>query len=315
MRRKSNRSRATLEERRIGRAKPGVGSTRVSLCQRETVGLLAAILIVLVWLTDVGAFKEGARVLLIPGESGHHTKSIAVSADGTKIATTDSDGSVALRDVRSGWRIERRLRIPGYTRTVSFSPDGRILACAGPETGVTLHDLESGREMRTLPVPLEDIRIVAFAPDSRILAVTTKRDGRIIFWNLAASRVSRMLRSPSPVVSLGFSSDGRYLVTGGRDPDFSMNVWDLETGRCRYRLAGSVGYVRTVAFSKAGDRLASAGGWENRVRLWDLRSGRLEREIEGHACGTTGLSFSSDGSTLATAGNDGMVRLWNVSTG
>ena len=37
--------------------------------------------------------------------------------------------------------------------------------------------------------------------------------------------------------------------------------------------------------------------------------------MEGHAHGTTAVAFSPDGSTLATAGNDGMVRLWAVSTG
>ncbi len=315
MRRKSNPSPGPLSERRIGPTRTGVGSARVSLCQPETVWLVAATLIILVWLADLGSVKEGMPVRLVPGKPGGHTSSFVLSANGTKMAVTDLDGSVALRDVRSGWKIESLLRNPGYTRSASFFPDGRFLACAGSKTGITLHDLEPGGEVRTLPVPLEDIRFVAIAPDCQTLVVTTKRDGRILFWNLAESRVSRMLHSPSPVVSLAFSPDGRYLVSGQRDADFSMSLWDIHTGRCRHRLTGTGGGVRALAFSNSGDRLASAGSWEHGVRLWDLGSGKLERVIEGHAFGTTGLSFSPDGTTLATAGNDGAVRLWKVSTG
>ena len=221
----------------------------------------------------------------------------------------------ALRDVQGGWRIKQFQRMPDYTWKMSFSPDGRFLARTGTKAGVTLHDLESGGEARTIPVPLEDVQIVAFAPDGKTLAVTTHLDGRILFWNLAECRVSRVLKAPGIVANLEFSPDGRFLVSGKRDSDYSMNVWDLSTGRCLYRLEGTVGYVKALAFSKNGDRLASAGTCERGVRLWDLRTGTLEQWLEGHALGTTGLSFSPDGTTLATAGNDGMVRLWNVSTG
>ncbi len=315
MRGESNPSRIIRNEERIGPTKTAVGSTRISLCQRATVGLVAATAIIVVWFTDQNTLEESVPVRVVRGEPGRRMETMVLSADGTKMATTNCDGSVSLREARCGWRIEPSLKIPGYRRSVSFSPDGRFLACAGPLAGVTLHDLESDRQERTLPVPLEDPWIVAFAPDGRTLAVATMRDGRVLFWNLAEGRVSRRLHAPGPVVNLAFSPDGRFLVTGGREPDFTMNLWDLNTGRCRCRLAGSVGFVKALAFSKAGDRLASAGVCEGGARLWDVRSGTLGRVIEGHALGTTGLSFSPDGSTLATAGNDGVVRLWDVSTG
>jgi hypothetical protein len=256
MTRDSHRLPTAPGEGRPGPGRIGVGSTWVPFRPLGTVGLFATALTTLVWFVDVGQLEEGARMRLIPGEPGRHNMSFAVSADGTMMATTDLDGSVTLRDARSGWRA---LAFPGardHIRAMSLSPDARFLVCAGLKAGVTLYDLQSRAEAKSLPVPLDRVRIVAFSPDGQTIAVATDRDGRIALWDLGAGRVGQSLRAPGRVASLAFSSDGRSLVSGGFPPDSPIILWDLDTGRRRLRLEGKGGPVMALTLSGDGGLLA-----------------------------------------------------------
>ena len=116
-------------------------------------------------------------------------------------------------------------------------------------------------------------------------------------------------------LSVAFSPDGRYLAAGGNGLIAGFTLWDVATGECRLRIHGDFGAVKSLAFSRDGKVIATAGAYEAGVRLWDVRSGQLIRSFAGHQMGTNSLAFSPDGTILATGGNDGTGRLWKVATG
>jgi WD domain, G-beta repeat len=72
--------------------------------------------------------------------------------------------------------------------------------------------------------------------------------------------------------------------------------------------------IRSVAFSRSGTSLASAG-LDGTVRLWDLSSGPERAAFAGHTDTVLAATFSPDGKTIASAGNDRTVRLWDLHTG
>ena len=316
MSRDSDRASTEPGEGRPGPQRIGTGTTRVTLCNRGTLAVLAIAMASLFWSVDVEPCSEWSRMRLIPGATGSHTWSCAVSADGTRMATTGFDGDLALWNARGGWRVEGLPGRTGYVRSASLSPDGHFLVCAGPEPGVTLYDLETRAGPRRVPLPLARVRVVAFAPDGRSIAATDT-DGRIVLWDLPAGRARWRLRAPGGITTLAFAPDGRSLASGALDRLSTIILWDLETGRPgrRLRTEETGGPVVALALSRDGTLLASASGYERSVRVWDPAAGRLIGSIAGHARGTNAIAFAPDGTTLATAGNDGAVRLWEVSTG
>jgi WD40 repeat protein len=290
------------------------GVAKFGLISLRSVGLIMAGLLGVAWLSEREPHTDGAHRQLLSGEPGGGRRSLAVSPDGEKIATTDSKGHLTLWHTDGGWWSEKLIELGGYTYASAFSPDGRFLAGGGES--VALWELGPGGVVKALRLPFAEVRALAFSPDSKTLAVTFLRSGEIVLWDLTDGRQRANLNTCAPsVISIDFSPDGRYLATGSNGRIGSFTVWNLATGECTLRINGGFGPVRGLAFSRDGTSIATAGVYERYVRLWDVKTGRLLRSLAGHKMGTTSVAFSPDGTILASVGNDGMGRLWKIATG
>lgn len=72
--------------------------------------------------------------------------------------------------------------------------------------------------------------------------------------------------------------------------------------------------VSSVAFSTAGDRLASASD-DQTVRVWDAKTGQPLHTLEGHTNSVTSVAFLADSDRLASASTDKTVRVWDARRG
>jgi WD40 repeat protein len=158
---------------------------------------------------------------------------------------------------------------PGGVQALAFAPDGRTLAVGGLAGTIMLCDLSNGQmrareispvlDWRRFPSPLKSL---AFAADGRTLAcglqngaidfcdpTTGKFRGRLKgigpctdtidprgmpSVNVTARADRNQLKeiyAPRGVLALGFSPDGRTLVTGGGDR--VIRLWDLTSGKQR----------------------------------------------------------------------------------
>src|SRR5262249_39214099 len=129
----------------------------------------------------------------------------------------------------------------------------------------------------------------------------------------------------SYVSRTAISPDGATLASvGGNDPDETLRVWDVATGKERWNWSIPPARVGGLAFSPDGTLLATVGqsrrgeGQKDvpgEVRLWDVATGREIRRWQGHDGRVDTVAFSPDGRTLATGGPDAVVYLWEVATG
>ncbi len=89
------------------------------------------------------------------------------------------------------------------------------------------------------------------------------------------------------VVSVAFSPDGRYALSGSYDK--TMKLWDVSSGQAVRTFSGHSHYVSSVAFSPDG-RYALSGSYDKTMKLWDVSSGQVVRTFSGHTNGQLGPS-------------------------
>ena len=94
--------------------------------------------------------------------------------------------------------------------------------------------------------------------------------------------------------------------------NFSIKVWDVETGNVLQTLPGHRADVYTVAFSPDGRWIAS-GSEDSTVKIWDGRSGELVHTFRGHTGIVTSVAFSPDDRRLISGSRDHTAKVWDVS--
>ncbi|MCC6235315.1 MAG: WD40 repeat domain-containing protein [Verrucomicrobiales bacterium] len=170
------------------------------------------------WLAAGGAGKIVRRWDLATGEErgafeGHlgPVDDIAVSRDGTRVATTASnDPNVLVWDVLTGAKA-RSLGLGLGVSTVDFSPDGSLLLTGSQGSDVSLSAIDDGVVLRSFEAHSLGISVAAFSPDgSRVLTVGGDRVGLV--WNVSELMDSVVWRIRAAKVEAGRA----HLVVRGR---------------------------------------------------------------------------------------------------
>jgi WD40 repeat protein len=162
---------------------------------------------------DAWNIADGAKLFEIPLPA----RVLALSHDGTKLAVSDAETSIAVYDARNG-----RGLIPAWPSLdrlwhLAYSPDDRLLVTSGWSPTVRLWDLaDTSAAPRQLSHPLNTWE-TAFSPDGRELAVACS-DRTVHVWDTQSWSERRPLRGHDHEAwSLAWMPDGK-LLSAGRDP-------------------------------------------------------------------------------------------------
>ena len=167
---------------------------------------------------------------------------------------------------------------------VTWAADGQTIASSSHGGVVRVWNAESGREIHPLYQDARlPMRAAAFAPIGMQLAVGSD-DGVIRLWNGLLCQTTgainggttcldtprRLQSSHSPIRSLAWSPDARYLASGSDDGTFSL--WDPTQGQePLFTVLVQPGTtVHSLAWSPAGNQLGTAAG--KAVVVWSLRA-------------------------------------------
>ncbi len=267
------------------------------------------------------------KTLHTPEGLTSRAQSAAWSPDGKWAAVAQSDGHTLVFETAT-WKETHTLkgekRDPA--RTVSFSPDSALLAVGDQGGNVRLWEAATGKERATLKGPVNGVNCVAFSPDGATIAATSRPVGRLTageVWLFKKGDKGEYAPGPVlkghkfPVLCCAWSSDGKRLASGGgmfRQPG-EVVVWDMPAGKPLMTLGGHRHWVESLAFTRDGNGLMTAGGANEagEALLWGLADGgwAVDDSHHGHSC----AAWSADGKRLYTGGFDRSVRVWDVAAG
>ena len=250
--------------------------------------------------------------LTLRGHNGP-VRFVVYSPDGSRLATSSSDGTARLWNTTTGQEIAVMGGSGADVTGIDFSPDGVWLAMTGYDGAVSLWDVTDGQKLRVLGQHPGGVTGLDFSPDGSLVATSGLQNGDVYIWDaLQGGLVYSFTAHYAPVWYVTFSPDGERLATASVDG--TAKVWDAATGQELVTLAGHGGLVSVVAFSPDGTRLATSS-FDTTVRVWDAASGQSLLTLSGHTSMVSWVAFSPDGRRLATAGVDGTARVWDASTG
>ena len=211
--------------------------------------------------------KSIATLEHIPGAGwgASPVQAVTFSPDGKYLASAGYLG-VKLWDVRN-YKEVATLQHDDWVLAVAFSPDGQMIATQGLPGVVKVWNIQSRKVIAQPNSGQLADRAVAFSPDSRTL-VSVDNIGRINFWDTSDWKFLGGLQNNASAFAIDFSPNGKTLATTGYEV---VNLWSVESGDKIVSLTGHTGWVRSVAFTPAGNTIAS-GGDDGTVRVQKIKT-------------------------------------------
>jgi WD40 repeat protein len=216
---------------------------------------------------------DGGKIFEIPAP----VRTLALSHDGTKLALSDAESTLAVYDAHNG-----RVLIPAWPTQdplwhLAFSPDDKQLVGSGWSPSVRVWNLaDVSAAPRRLPHPLNTWE-TAFSPDGRQLAVACS-DRTVHVWDTGTWSERRLLHGHEHEAwSLAWQADGR-LLSAGRDPRILRWPVAAESPETRlrhdphsYRIAwlsgGRIATVRQVSVDAGVAEIGSLEGARTAIRF------------------------------------------------
>ena len=231
---------------------------------------------------------------------------IELSRDG-QLALATAEDRIVLLNVYAGERIDEvrcactSASFVSGTQRIAAVDDGvlRVWSFASARTNTEL-------------LPPEDL-LPRFSQDGSRLAIAAGGELRVLDTD-SGQVVMPPVRMPGHWRRSGLSlgPDGKVFAIWN---EFVVELWQLETGnRIASLEIGSQSYTMDIAFSPAGDRIATLSS-EGVVQLWSSPEGKPVGGPLRHPKPVSSINFSNDGQQIATAAGDGNARIWDPRSG
>jgi WD40 repeat protein len=225
---------------------------------------------------------------------------VALSPDGTLLASGSQDRTVHLYDASTGERVRT---LEGHAREVqcvAFSPNGAYLVSGGGELGrpgdkdrpdpnakdfvgeVIVWEPSTGQRVRTFALAGASVNGVCFSPDGKAVAAGVGRwtddprgfhQGEVKVWEVTSGQERLSLDAGLAAVhSVAFSPDGLRLAAGrgeaGNTPALAL-LWEVATGKPLLRSGGNLQALVSVAFDPTGNRLVGGDAYGGGI-VWGV---------------------------------------------
>lgn len=290
---------------------------------------------------------SGQFLANLPGHEGGNL-GLAWSPDGTRLATSGQDGSVRLYDGATFAPVAQAKVGTSWVEHLAFSPDSRSLAVAAGKSvkllnmnGTLQEEFEpspytvSGLSWRTdskgvwasayggvslfnsgKPKPAKYLKwkgslvSLRLSPDARHLAAGCQ-DGAVHVWITATGKDMEMSGYPIKVKELSWSSDSRYLATGGGNEPI---LWDFSgkgpQGSKPIVLEPHAQPLADAAFHPS-ENIVAVGDQSGIVTVWSIQGKKaVPLAAAARLSAVSRLAWAPTGRMLASVHASGELCVW-----
>lgn len=257
--------------------------------------------------------QNGSLVRAFVKENKHAAFRLLFSPDGKYLVSGHIEAPICLWDVAKGnlvktfgaptpkfklWRqlVEDTLYVNSFAQfEIIFSSQEKAKSLFDllSKKGYNLGSFENfysyffNEDGKTQPQGIEgDIESIAFSPKGKYLA-TSNSDRIVRLWDVENGSQLATFFSGSQSISLAFSPDERYLISGENDYDLYDNngriyigtdghkvrIWDIQNGKLKSTYQTQETEITSMIISPNGKVLCTGG--DNAIKLHDLESGTL----------------------------------------
>jgi WD40 repeat protein len=203
---------------------------------------------------------------------------------------------------------EAKLDAPVPMRHVIACEAATQMVAVGEDDAIYTWTLPSSTPRK---ITIADAKISAIDCAGAHTLAAEVRGGKVLILDAASGEVRQRIDAGAPIQAISLSPDGSLVaIATSLQP---TQLWDTHKGTRVATGVTNMGSAWTVAFSPAGDRYVSADEDTN-LRAYN-REGKLLYAADGGLLEPFTLAFSGDGKQFAAAGADGVIRVFDSTSG
>jgi WD40 repeat protein len=250
------------------------------------------------------AVTASRATLHVPGVGG----AVEWSSDGTRVAAAGPEGTVDIRDARTGELLRSLDGHDARVNGVAFNHNDTLLGTTGEDGFAKVWDLATGKEVHAWESPAErDALAPSFSPDGSLFAAAWWNEGLVRVLDVATRQTVQEIRTEGLPRSTAFDpSDTRIAIAQLSAPSV---VVDVRSGDDVLTMGAP--NPSDAAWSPDGTSIATADE-DGTARIFDARTGRQRLALVGHRDGVTDVDWSPDSTHVVTASDDGTAKVWRV---
>ncbi|MBO4209667.1 NB-ARC domain-containing protein [Micromonospora echinofusca] len=237
--------------------------------------------------------------------------SCALSPDAGWAVTTSADGQVRQWDTRTGEQTGMISAHAGRATTCAVATDGSWFATGGDDGIVRLWDGQSRRLVTELVGHQGSVTCVSVSHAGTLVA-SCGDDQTVRLWDARQHTTRAILHGHSwYVTDCCFSSDDQWLVSSGWD--HTARIWHADGQTVDVVEPAARSRTSTCAAAPGSGRFVT-GGRKGDVRMWSVRD-RTHTSLGRPGATISSVHLSASGALVAAACLDGVISVWDLSTG
>jgi len=256
------------------------------------------------------------QVFVLPTQdSRRRARKLSCNAAGDQLLATYDKSKVCLWDLNTQ-QVLHQFEYPKSWVAFGALHPNKPVAAISERSNIQFVHTESGETVHTLAMPKDGPYQLAFSPDGRQLAcgeVAWPYHVYVIDCSSSPPVVApggAMSGHLSMVGSVAWSPDGKHLASGSND--FSVRIWNVESGELVQLLDGHSAPVRSVVWGIDGDMLA-AGSSDQSISLWRTQAKDTAAiKVQAARQPIVGVSWDRQGERFSAIASHSGLTAWRI---